>query len=375
MTEQQQIRNTLLAEYLDKNASIMLLDLDQHGNISKANSHAIKLLGEECLGTFVGRHLVDFRGSFSLEQLKTHKDKGLLSFSLSNGVPTSLQVTFIPFGSCGFLLGEHDEQEALELQNTLIRLNSDLNNVSRELQKKTIQLQQANNLKNQFLGIAAHDLRSPLASVYAYIELLKEDLLSTKETAIIEPLIEINREVDFMLNMVSNLLDYSVIEQGHLELDFQQVNLRDLIGQVVQMQSLLAKTRNIIITLDVLNDPGNVRIDVNRIRQVLNNLTNNAIKFSLPGSLVVLRLESDGKKTTVSVQDSGPGIPPDEIDKLFKPFGKTHHKAASGEKSTGLGLSICRKIIESHGGKIWIESPSSQGACFKFTLPIQSQYY
>jgi len=372
MTAQRQMRDMVAANYLQSRAPILMLDLDEQGLVLEANQYARRLLGTDCVGRPISLLVVDFRNRFDLAKLRTHHQGDILTFMAAGGAPVSLKVSFLPLGSSGLLVGEHDQQEAEEQQTTLIRLNSDLNTISRDLQKKTIQLEQANNLKNQFLGMAAHDLRNPLATMYAYIELLKDDLHAVQGTTLAQPLQDIHEEVEYMLNLVSNLLDYSVIEQGHLELDQQEIELRQLLIQVVQLNRLLAKKRNVTISLDIRNDPGGVPIDLHRIRQVLNNLISNAIKYSPPDTTVLVTLTIEGQNLTVSVQDQGPGIPPNELNRLFTPFGKTNQKALSGDKSTGLGLAICRRMVEAHRGRIWAENLPEGGACFRFTLPIKN---
>ena len=370
MTAQRQMRDMIVANYLQSRAPILLLDLDEQGLVLEANQYARSLLGNDCIGRSIAQLVIDFHNRFDLARLRTHQHGELLSFISAGGAPLSLNVSFLPLGNEGVLVGEHNQQEAEELQTNLIRLNSELNTISRDLQKKTAQLQQANVLKNQFLGMAAHDLRNPLATIYAYIDLLKDDLNAMQGTLLAQPLQDIHQEVEYMLNLVSNLLDYSVIEQGRLDLDLQQIELRQLLNQVVQLNSLLAGKRGVMISLEVLHDPGSIEIDLYRIRQVLNNLISNAVKFSPSGSTVLITLTAKPHELTISVQDAGPGIPPDELSRLFTPFGKTHHKAVSGDKSTGLGLAICRKMIEAHGGRIWVENAAEGGACFSFTLPV-----
>lgn len=371
MSVQRQMRDMVVANYLQLRAPMLLLDLDDQGLVLEANQYARKLLGNDCIGRSISLLVVDFRNRFDLTRLRTLQHDQLLSFITPAGAPVSLKVSFLPLGNAGILVGQHDLQEAEELHSTLLKLNSELNTISRDLQKRTAQLEQANTLKNRFLGIAAHDLRNPLASIYAYIELLKDDLASVQGSTLAQPLQDIQSEVEYMLNLVSNLLDYSVIEQGHLELELQEIDLQQLLNQVVQLNSLLAQKREVTIRLEIRDDPGFVLLDLYRIRQVLNNLISNAVKFSPPGCTVLVTLLHDGETAIVSVQDQGAGIPADELGRLFTPFGKTHHKPVSGEKSTGLGLAICRNMVEAHNGRIWVENAVEGGACFRFTLPLK----
>ncbi len=370
MINNRNMRDMVVASYLQLRAPILVLDLDENGMVVDANQYARKLLGQDCIGRSITMMIIDFKNRFDLARLRTHHHGNLLSFLTATGSPVSLRVSFLPLGSTGILVGEFDQHESEELQTTLIKLNSELNTISRDLQKKTIQLKQANDLKNQFLGMAAHDLRSPLAGIFAYIELLRDELRPVQGTHITEGLTEIHNEVRYMLNLVSNLLDYSIIEQGRLDLEIQAISIRELLQQAVQLNALLARKRSISIDLKIENDPGEVRLDLNRIRQVLNNLLSNAIKYTPEGKTVTICLSSDEKELLLRVMDQGKGVPPDQLGKLFVPFGKTTSRALSGEKSTGLGLSICKRIVEEHGGRIWEENLPEGGACFNFTLPL-----
>ncbi|NJD37229.1 MAG: HAMP domain-containing histidine kinase [Geobacter sp.] len=370
MSTYQQMRSMVVSNYLQLRAPVMLLDLDEQGIVRDANQCARRLLGDTCVGTAITLLLIDFKNRFDLGNLRVIRPNTLLSFRGASGAPISLQVSFLPIGSGGLLVGEHDHQETEELQNTLLKLNSELSVISRELQKKTAQLEHANDLKNQFLGIAAHDLRSPLAGIYAYIELLMEDLRPLKGTGLAQSLEEIHREVSYMLNLVTNLLDYSVIEQGHLDLARQEIEVRQLLQQVVQMNGLLAQKRQVRVTLQIRHDPGSVNLDLNRLRQVLNNLLGNAIKYTPEEHEVTLTLDLLGQDLLFQVRDQGKGVPEGELGRLFTPFGKTSARSLSGDKSTGLGLSICKKIVEAHGGRIWHHNLPEGGACFSFTLPI-----
>lgn len=369
MSSYQQMRTLVVNNYLQLRAPIMLLDLDEQGIVRDANQCARRLMGESCVGTAVTLLVIDFKNRFDPGNLRIIRPNTLLSFRGASGAPISLRVSFLPIGTGGLLVGEQDHQETEELQNTLLKLNSELSVISRELQKKTAQLERANELKNQFLGMAAHDLRSPLAGIYAYIELLMDDLRPVQGTGMAQSLEEIHREVDYMLNLVTNLLDYSVIEQGHLDLALQEVEVRQLLQQVVQLNTLLAKKRQVRVTLQIEHDPGAVNLDLNRIRQVLNNLLANAIKYTPQGREVTLTLGLMGQELLFQVQDQGQGVPEQEQGRLFTPFGKTSTRALSGDKSTGLGLSICKKIVEAHGGRIWHHNLPEGGACFSFTLP------
>lgn len=365
-----QTRDMVLSNYLRMRATALLLDLDETGKVIDANNHALKLLGADCVGKPFENVIVDFRKSFDLADLRSQLAPELLTYNTINNMPVSLKTHYIPLGSGGIIVGEYDHNETTELQNTLIKLNNELNNISRDLQKQTIQLQHTSDLKDQFMGMAAHDLRNPLATVYTYIDLLSEDIDYPDNQPMMSAFDEIKNEVKYMLDMVSNLLDYSVIELGHLNLQKQTVDIQQMLVQAVQSNSMLSSRRNVSIHLHAVEDLGEIELDMNRIRQTLNNLISNAVKFSPEASRVDIRTEKDDAFLKIIVEDHGPGIPDHMVKLLFLPFGKTGEKSFSGEKSTGLGLAICRRIVEAHNGTIGVESLQGTGSRFWFTIPL-----
>jgi signal transduction histidine kinase len=172
-----------------------------------------------------------------------------------------------------------------------------------------------------------------------------------------------------MLDLVNNLLDVAQIESGKLRLDLQLVDLIALVRRNIALNRVLAAKKQIEIEWAETPLP-TVLFDAPKIEQVLNNLIGNAIKFSLPGTLIRVSVTRADPNVVLMVRDQGPGIPPNELVKLFKPFQKTSVKSTAGEKSTGLGLAIVKKIVEGHHGKIWIESQVGHGTTFFVSLPI-----
>jgi two-component system, OmpR family, sensor kinase len=253
----------------------------------------------------------------------------------------------------------------------LSRLNNDLVNMQRELSKKNRELDELNKLKNQFLGIAAHDLRNPLGVIMNFSDFLLEDLEKELSGDQLTMLNAIQTSSEFMLHLLEDLLDITAIESGKLNLDIQKVDLLDLIQKNVHLNANIAAKKNISIQVEVTEHIPTVNIDTNKIEQVLNNLISNAIKFSLSNTTIKIKISQFENEVNVSVIDQGPGIPAHEIDKLFKPFQKTSVKATGGEKSTGLGLSIVRNIVQGHGGEVSVQSEIGVGSTFCFSLPIE----
>lgn len=252
----------------------------------------------------------------------------------------------------------------------LTDLNNQLANLQRELAKKNIELERLNQLKNQFVGMAAHDLRNPLQAIQSYCEILLDErnLASPQEHA--EFLTDIHALSKFMLGMVNNLLSVSAIESGQLRLDLRQVDLAALLQKNIARNRLLAARKQIDLALEIEAVPP-LLLDPARIEQVLDNLIGNAVKFSAPGTRVSVRLLQEERGILITVQDQGPGIAAAEMEKLFKPFGRASSRTTGGERSTGLGLVIVKRIVEGHGATIWIESAPGQGSTFFVCFPLK----
>lgn len=246
------------------------------------------------------------------------------------------------------------------------------NQILSEQQKSLVaQLSKANHAKNRFLGMAAHDLRNPLASIRGIAEFLREGVagpLNPEQTELIDTIHDASQS---MLVMVNELLDVATIEAGELKLSIEKHNLGDLIAKSVAMLNRESVKKQTHVAFEPPSSPVILPLDPAKMKQVIDNLLSNAVKFSPPGSRISASVtQNTGNATcSFSVRDQGPGIPDDERDKLFKDFSRLSIKPTGGEKSTGLGLAICRKIVEAHRGTIVAENLSTRGCEFRVTLP------
>jgi signal transduction histidine kinase len=247
-------------------------------------------------------------------------------------------------------------------------LNNELVSMQRELAAKNAELARLNALKNQFLGMAAHDLRNPLQNILYYSEFLLDEpeKLDPEQTEFITT---IHHQSQYMASLVNDLLDVASIESGKLQLDLQPVDLVKLAQANLNRNRLIAARKNITLDLDTNSVPM-VLLDPSKMEQVLDNLTINAIKYSPLGSHIHICLQTSTEEILLSVKDEGPGIPPAELENLFKPFQRTSVKSTAGEKSTGLGLVIVKHIVTGHGGRIWVESQLGTGSIFYVSIPI-----
>jgi len=241
-----------------------------------------------------------------------------------------------------------------------------------QLSEKNEELERLNEQKNRFLGIAAHELRSPLQFILAYSEFLVVEASGVLTDRQMQFLSIIRSSSEFVVRLVNDLLDVAKIDAGKLELRPDSTDLVALVRKNVSLNRTLAARKDVHIHLEVETLPPIV-LDPDKMVQVLNNLINNAVKYSPPGTAVDVRLSREDNRVHLSVRDHGPGIPADDIERVFQPFETTKLKGPDGEKGTGLGLAIAKKIVEGHGGRIWAQSESGHGAAFHVTLPMDGE--
>jgi two-component system, cell cycle sensor histidine kinase PleC len=238
------------------------------------------------------------------------------------------------------------------------------------LRQSNDQLRELNNQKNEFLGMAAHDLRNPIAVIQNSSSVLSRyssENLTEKQKEFLKKIYDTSK---FMLELLNNLLDISKIEAGKLELEISKNNYPDFVRKNIEFNRFFATEKGISIEAVFSDDIPLVDFDKNKIEQVLNNLISNAIKYSHPNTTIRIEVLKEKDAVVTKVIDQGQGIPENELPHVFKPFQKASTKPTAGEKSTGLGLAIVKKIVEGHQGKIGVESEVGKGSTFFFKLPL-----
>ena len=249
------------------------------------------------------------------------------------------------------------------------RLTSELAAQKAAVEQHNAELRHTNEVKNRFLGIAAHDLRNPLAQIQMVSNFLldPETRLSPEE---LYPLLnDIREQARHMLTLLNDLLDVTQIEAGRLDLRLEPVSMDRFLADAVRAHVQMAAPKGTRVLL-VSAHAGTAQADPRRLRQMLDNLVSNAVKYSPPGSTVRVTAERTRSGWRVNVQDEGPGITPEDRPLLFQHFARLSAQPTGGEKSTGLGLAITRRVVEAHGGQIGVDSQPGQGATFWFTLPV-----
>ncbi len=241
-----------------------------------------------------------------------------------------------------------------------------------EINQQKIRLEDLNDQKNKFLGIAAHDLRNPISAINMFSSLMLEEPDTGLAEEYLDFVHEIKNSSTFMLTLLNDLLDISKIESGKIEINRAETDYIEFVKKCVKVNRLFAEQKHIVIREDYEKSSKIINIDLEKITQVLNNLISNAIKYSHRDTEITVRIFYRDNMIVTEVADQGQGIPSEELPNLFKEFQKTSVQSTEGEKSTGLGLAIVKRIIETHGGTISVESEVGKGSAFSFTLPTSS---
>lgn len=315
--------------------------------------------------------VVDFAGTIDPFALANTPERAhLLSVSVANQAPLGFLCSFWPAGDHVMLLGAADTSEPMRIQSQILMLNRQLGTMTRELHQGNAELARMNALKDQFLGMAAHDLRNPLGGIMSFAEFLQDEAasaLTEEQLGFLDAILSSSRS---MLRIVEDFLDVSKIESGHLEIQTKSVNFSETLNFALAIARPKAARKNIFLQVEEGSPDQRVAMDADRIKQVLSNLISNAIEHSYPETTVTIRTESRDGLFHVAVIDQGVGIPEEHLATLFAPFEKKHSRKTGGESSTGLGLVISKKIVEAHGGTIAVKSQQGQGATFSFQLPL-----
>ncbi len=235
-------------------------------------------------------------------------------------------------------------------------------------------LQRLNILKDRFMQIAVHDLKNPLNNIVVGLDLLPryptfDD--EEEEAEFNQVIAMMNTSTFTMRNLINDFLDLSAIQAGQLELQLSNTDMNKLVEEMVEQFTAYAHEKMLTVETTLDPDIPYIAVDKNRLGQVLSNLIGNAIKFSPPQSNIYVstRWIRDGGWLRVEVADTGPGISKEAIETLFKQYTTTGNKPTGGERSSGLGLSIARDLVELHGGNIGVDSTFGDGSVFWFEIP------
>jgi signal transduction histidine kinase len=238
-----------------------------------------------------------------------------------------------------------------------------------EIQDKSRQLEEASQHKSQFLANMSHELRTPLNAILGYTELMADGAYGEPSEKMLGVLKRLEAQGKHLLGLINDVLDLSKIEAGQLVLELSEYTVQDIAQTVRSTLEPLAADKKLGFKVEVASELPSGRGDGRRLTQVLINLVGNAIKFTDAGE-VAIKAEANNGAFYVSVRDTGPGISAADQTKLFQEFQQADNAITRKKGGTGLGLAISKRIIEMHGGRIWVESQPGQGSTFTFTLPV-----
>ncbi len=290
-------------------------------------------------------------------------------FSL-NSWPGVLQI--LPFVIAGFIIALiSGQRESARLRALFAEQEAQAQ--AEELIKANQQLEQANQLKDHFLSMASHELKTPITTIRGQAQvtlrrLAKQSELSLEQATIRTALEKIDEQTYRLNALVDDLLDLSIIQAGKIELRQGDCDLADMCRGVIEDQRLLTGR---IIELEVPSTPVKLQADCERLSQVVVNLVGNAIKYSPQDRPVQVRVSQDGTVALIQVSDAGVGIPKDQQGRIFEAFYRASNARKSSSDGFGLGLAICKDIVERHGGRIWCESSTGKGSTFFVELPLR----
>ncbi len=366
---------SFLARYCTEQAPVLVLIMDRDGTVSECNAYVRELLAIPDRPIHFTDLVLEFGARFELDRVILEPDtRHLLNVTTRSGLPQSFYFRFAPIGESIVAIGDIDVNETESLRKSFVELNNTLSNTNRDLQKSRAELAKLNDVKNHFLGMAAHDLRNPVGSILHLCKFVLDSDDGSLSSENREFVSMIQSSSSFTLTLLDELLDIARIEAGRLDLNIVETDLHALITESTGMNQAVASSRDVRFVVNKYEALPAVRLDRTKIMQVLNNLISNAVKFTDAGTDVAVTVFSTDEHVTVSVADHGPGIPPAELGRIFEPFGTKTVSAPDGEKSTGLGLSIARRIVVGHMGRIWVENREPHGTTFFFSLPIAGPF-
>ncbi len=261
------------------------------------------------------------------------------------------------------------EESIRVLNQRLEKRSSELASANQELSERNQEVERANRLKSEFLASMSHELRTPLNTILGFSELLSEQNAGPLNDKQKRFLTHIQRDASHLLELINDVLDLSKIEAGRLELRLEKFPMAVAVAEVLTSIRPLAATKSLRLDSD-LDTQLQLQADRLRFKEILYNLLSNAIKFTPPGGRVWIESSIVDGSVCILVGDTGIGISPDDQQPIFESFRQASATTKGVREGTGLGLAITKRLVEHHGGKIWVESEPGKGSRFVFTLPL-----
>jgi signal transduction histidine kinase len=271
----------------------------------------------------------------------------------------------------GIASGDFSGHVDVENRDELGGLAANVNRMNDELRRLYMELEETSRHKSEFLASMSHELRTPLNAIIGFSEVLREEMFGQVNEKQAEYLDDIISSGNHLLSLINDVLDLSKVEAGQVELEVGPFSLREALERGVVMVREKATEEGVQVELSAGPEVDVVEGDERRIKQVIFNLLSNAVKFTPTGGEIDVSAIRVNGEVRVSVADTGPGIAPGDHERVFEEFQQTDAGLEQHE-GTGLGLALSKRLVELHGGRIWLESELGKGSTFVFTLPARS---
>jgi len=359
---QQLARTRQYAQEIVRSMADAVILCDDDGTVLQANDAAVALLGAATDQQLVFQPIDTLIDPASLEQLDHLATPGrtaICEATISDGT----KLTPVRMARSAILGPDDEELFVYVLTDISHRVEA-----QRRSEQAAAEAEAANRAKSQFLANMSHELRTPLNAVIGYADILLDDIEDDEQLGDLQ---RIRQAGQHLLSLINDVLDMSKIEAGRMEVHLESVDLADLVQEVEMSVVPAARNRGNHLRLIVPDEPVRLYTDARKVRQILLNLASNAVKFTEAGQ-VVIRLTADTEQACIAVEDTGIGIAPEALDRLFQPFVQVDSSTSRRYGGTGLGLALSRRFAEMLGGAIGATSTPGQGSTFQLSLPMRS---
>ncbi len=378
-------------------ATDLIVLTDREGRITDSNSRFLdyNLSKGELAGMMIGELFEKEQGSLLEEMLKkasvVHemrvrlKEELRLKTGIEELILNATPVKTADTQAEGYIISMEDVSEKLKLTEELREAKKSLESLNQMLEQKVIErtealermnreLEKANELKGRFIANMSHELRTPLNSIIGFSEILLEETFGKLNDDQMRYVRNIQNSGKHLLELINNVLDLSKIDSGRYELQYETFFVEDVINEVVETMKPMAESKSLNIVINIDPEIDTLTADRVKVKQILYNLLSNAIKFTPEGGSVSVSAHrdriNDEEAVRFAVKDTGVGIPPDDLDRIFDEFEQIDTSLSRQYGGVGLGLTLTKRLVELHGGSISVESTLGKGSTFYFTLPV-----